>query len=383
MTKSLVDAMEPADTEYAVYDDLVPRLCVRVLPSGVKTYWLRLRQEKEQRWIRLGRHAWDVPVPEMAREEATRQLGLKAAGVDITLKRNRAKNTMTVKELSERFMKKYAVAKMTKSSRATYETLLKHHILPRLGHLRIDKLRKADVLEMALAMHDRPVAANRSVSVLRSMLARAIEWELLVGPNVAGKVETYPETARTRDLEPEEWARLGASLDVEEKTSPFAVAGFRLLALTGCRCSEVFRLRWKEVRLDRGVLELEHSKTGARKVPLNAAAVEVLKALPRIEGNEHVIVGAVRGQPFRGEAKVWERIRERAGLDDLRIHDLRHAFAGTIVNAGGSLEFVAKLLGHSTAAMAERYGKVGLSPVRAASEAAGDTIAALLKKPTA
>ena len=110
---------------------------------------------------------------------------------------------------------------------------------------------------------------------------------------------------------------------MEEKTSPFAVAGFRLLALTGCRCSEVFRLQWKEVKLDRGVLEFAKSKTGARKVPLNAAAVEVLKALPRIEGNEHVIVGAVRGQPFRGEAKVWERIRERAGLDDLRIHDLR------------------------------------------------------------
>ena len=75
LTKTVVDALEPADTEYAVYDDLVPRLCVRVLPSGVKTYWLRIRQDSQQRWVKLGRHGWDVPVPEMAREEATRQLG--------------------------------------------------------------------------------------------------------------------------------------------------------------------------------------------------------------------------------------------------------------------------------------------------------------------
>ncbi|MFP3942183.1 MAG: tyrosine-type recombinase/integrase, partial [Thermoanaerobaculia bacterium] len=185
---------------------------------------------------------------------------------------------------------------------------------------------------------------------------------------------------------------------------PSAILAVRLLILTGCRRSEVLGLRWSDVDLGAGRVELRDSKTGERAVPLGAAAVKVLSEAERLEGNPFVCWGDRDGGPFVGIDKAWRRIRsaaKRAALEDLerpqdpaeaeaaveaveaawgglRLHDLRHSFASVGAAGGESLYVVGKVLGHAQAATTERYAHLADDPVRAAAERISSEIAAHL-----
>ena len=114
-------------------------------------------------------------------------------------------------------------------------------------------------------------------------------------------------------------------------------------------------------------LRLPDSKTGAKVIPLGAAALEVLGDVPRIEGNPYVLPG-LEGRHFVGLQKAWERIRKRAGLDDVRLHDLRHSFASVAVAGGDSLYLVGKVLGHQQARTTERYAHIADDPLKAVAD---------------
>ena len=132
------------------------------------------------------------------------------------------------------------------------------------------------------------------------------------------------ESKRERFLSPEETERLGEVLAEAESEMPSAVAAFRLLLLTGCRLSEIQFLRWEYVRDD--CIELPDAKTGGRIVPLGPEARAVLAALPREEDNPWVILGRLPGSHITDLQRPWRRIRARVGLEDVRIHDLRHSY---------------------------------------------------------
>ena len=134
---------------------------------------------------------------------------------------------------------------------------------------------------------------------------------------------------------------------MEETESAYAVAAFRLLVLTGCRLSEIQKLEWRHVDLEYGELRLPDSKTGAKTVHLGEAASEVLRALTRIGGNPYVIAGKKEGAHLNDLQHPWRRIRGAAGLDDVRIHDLRHTFASGGLAVGEGLSMIGKLLGHT------------------------------------
>ena len=136
-----------------------------------------------------------------------------------------------------------------------------------------------------------------------------------------------PEPPRERFLTREEFRRLGAVLDEAESDGsvfPSAVAAIRLLMLTGCRKGEILGLRWGDVDRTAGQLPLRDGKTGPRIVPLSATVMEVLDAMPRVPGNAWAIGGKKPDRPLCGIDDQWKKLRERAGLDDMRIHDLRH-----------------------------------------------------------
>ncbi|MFQ5528202.1 MAG: site-specific integrase, partial [Thermoanaerobaculia bacterium] len=143
------------------------------------------------------------------------------------------------------------------------------------------------------------------------------------------------------------------------KEPPAAIAAIRLLILTGCRLGEILGLRWDQVDFERQLLRFQESKTGQKAVPLGAAALELLSELSRDEGNPHVIPGKKPGSHFVGMAKVWQRIRKQAQLEDVRLHDLRHSFASVGAGAGLSLPIIGKLLGHTQAATIQRYAHLG------------------------
>lgn len=173
-------------------------------------------------------------------------------------------------------------------------------------------------------------------------------------------------------LSAEELSRLGEALSGAERegTNPFAIAAIRLLALTGARRGEVLSLRWQRdsngagyVDFDQKCLHLLDSKTDEKRVPLGAPALELLANLPRIEGNPFVFPGNAGGH-FVGLPKIWNEIRRRAGLDNVRLHDLRHSYASTAVASGDSLYLVGKVLGHRQASTTQRYAHLSDDPLR-------------------
>ncbi|WP_420584021.1 site-specific integrase [Ruegeria sp.] len=138
----------------------------------------------------------------------------------------------------------------------------------------------------------------------------------------------------------------------------------RLLLLTGCRLREILHLRWSEVDLERGLLNLPDSKTGRKTVYLSNAAIDVLKRLPRV--GTYVVAGDNPQKPRADLKRPWKRISEYAGMADVRIHDLRHTFASVAAAQGVSLQVIGKLLGHKSPETTARYAHLTEDPLRRA-----------------
>jgi integrase len=192
-------------------------------------------------------------------------------------------------------------------------------------------------------------------------------------------VKRYKEFKRERYLTPDELARLGKVLR-ESNSEPEAVNCIRLLLLTGCRLSEIQTLKWEHVDLDAGVLRLPDSKTGAKVVAIGKAVVEVFKTIPKVKGNPYIITGQIEGQHLTDMQRPWRRLRKRAGMDDLRIHDLRHSFASDALQLGEDLPMIGKLLGHTQVQTTARYAHLKTDPIRAAADKVADAIATALAR---
>ena len=182
------------------------------------------------------------------------------------------------------------------------------------------------------------------------------------GSNPCRHVKRYKERKRERFLSPEETERLGEVLRDAEQEMPSAVAAIRLLLLTGCRLSEIQFLRWEDVKED--CIELPDAKTGGRVVPLGPEARAVLESLPREDGNPWVIAGKLPGSHLTDLQRPWRRIRERAGLEDVRIHDLRHSYASRALALGESLTMIGKLLGHTQVQTTARYAHLARDSIQ-------------------
>ena len=182
-----------------------------------------------------------------------------------------------------------------------------------------------------------------------------------------------------RYLSSEEWTRLGKVLATEEQSSPFSVAAVRLLALSGCRKSEVLSLRWSEIDFENGVLRLSESKTGAKIVPLGAPALQLLAEVPVLDNNPFVFPGRKPGTHLADLFEFWKRVRCKTGLDDVRLHDLRHSFASTGAGRGESLYIIGSILGHRDAKTTQRYSHLHDDPRREAADRISSRIAAAMR----
>ena len=192
-------------------------------------------------------------------------------------------------------------------------------------------------------------------------------------------MQKYKERSCERFLSEEEFRRLGRVLDdveAEGKVSPSAVAAIRLLMLTGCRRGEIVTLRWEDVDLEAGDLRLRDAKTGARQVALSPAAVRVLSGIPRVADTPWVIAGRKPGTRLANLNASWLVVRARAGLDDVRLHDLRHSFASRALALGESLTMIGKLLGHRKVQTTARYAHLAQDSVKASAARVAESLKA-------
>ena len=196
------------------------------------------------------------------------------------------------------------------------------------------------------ASKDKPGAANHALEILRAMMFRAEEWGLRErDTNPCLGIARNPRNNVARFLDADELARLGRALDAHEARWPEAVAAIRLLALTGCRRSEVLNLRWRNIGED--ALNLEDSKTGPRAVPLGEAARALIETLPGArDADAFLFPRHAEGRGIWVLTNCWRTACADAKLGRLRLHDLRHTAASQAVMAGENLPLVGKLLGH-------------------------------------
>ena len=377
ITKRTVDALVPAERERIVWDDDIKGFGVRVHPTGRKVYIVKYRHEGRSVKVTIGPHG---PItPAAARAKAAEIVTLAKTGRDVAGKTPRARGSATVADLAKRFMDEYAPAHLKPGTARLYRKIIDNRILPRLGKRRVGEIGKSDVVALHHDMRDVPDHANRTLSLLSRMLTLAEVWEMRPeGVNPCRHVRKYPEHKRERFLSDDEYRRLGAALrDAEREgfASPVAVAAIRLLMLTGCRSGEIMSLRWEYVDLEAGEIRLPDSKTGAKVVHLGDPAIAVLRSIPRMEGSPWVLPGVKRDKHITYLHDSWRRILDRAEIDNLRIHDLRHSFASGGLLVGEGLPMIGKLLGHNKVQTTARYAHLANDPVKAAANRIASRIA--------
>ena len=381
ISKRTVDGLSVEAKDAVFWDRELPGFGVRVYPSGRKIYVVQSRGPGGSKRTTLGRHG------ELTVEQARKQ----AVAVIDRIKRGEnpvaapPEPAFTVADLAQRYLETHVAVNCNAHTAGIYRGSLDNHILPALGAMPITLVGPPEAAALHYGLRDTPRAANRALMVLSKMFSLAEAWGLaLVGSNPCRFVSKYREGKRERFLTEEEYRRVGRELCVLEaggERSARAAVALRLLMLTGCRLMEVLTLRWDDVDWRAGELRLRDAKTGARMVPLTPTAAAVLEDVARVPGNPWVFPGGKPDGHLVHLRPSWHRVRERAGLEDVRIHDLRHSFASRALALGESLTMIGRLLGHTDVGSTARYAHLVRDTEKMSAAKVGGSIEADIMPP--
>jgi len=351
LTKTIVQNLPTRDRIYIGYDDSLAGFGVRITPNGVRSWIVEYRPYGGGRGVgkrRITLGSTSVLTPDQAREAAGDVLAKVRFGEDAPHDRAARRGSPMVSELIDEYMREEVCPTRKARTADLYYMYFRRHIRPELGTKRAREVRPNDVAKLHRKIGAKaPVTANRVVALISGLYS----WAARTGRvphdlKPARGITRYREERRERFLSSAELERLGDALREAEtvgipwtvdgsnpktkhvpkknrrtKVSPFATVALRLLLFTGCRLREILNLRWMEFDRDRGLLLLPDSKTGRKPVILSEAAIALLDSLPR--AGEFVIAGKHPEQARRDLKRPWEAIRQRAGLADMRLHDLR------------------------------------------------------------
>lgn len=338
--------------EFFWWDTELPGFGLRVFAGGSRSWFVQFRQRGKQMRITLGRP------PEVRAEEARTLARAQLAkvmldGLPVAQKAKRDNPGATLfRDFALRFWADYS-RHWKPSTRKGNRARIFKDLTDILGHLRVDAIRKADVLRWRDSWAGRSGAFNRTIPILSVMMGYAEQLGMRPrGSNPCRGTPRYKRKLVDRFLSAREFNRLAASLRDFEETNPIAVQAIRLLIYTGARHGEVVGLRWEWVQPPR--LMLPDSKTGAKIVYLNRQAQAVLDAMPN-RADTGLVFPSVRGDKPIALSPVWLEMRRHAALPDVRLHDLRHSFASIAIADGISLVVIGKPLGHALAETTERY----------------------------
>ena len=381
-----------------LWDDKVKGFGVCAFPTDVKVYIVQYRADGLSRRIKIAKHG--LLTAEEARERARAFLGKIADGADPGGDRRATRESPTLAEIAPQFVA-YVRNRRRPNTTDSYDRALALHVLPKLGKRRLTEIRPQDVEKLHAEMMDRPAQANRTLAIVSALWSWAERRKLVaLGRNPARGVEKAFVDRRERFLTEIELKRIGQAIaraeteglpyDVDEtrpkaKHAPkpenrfrridgFAISAIRLLLLTGARLREVLHAKWDWVDIERGMIFLPTSKTGRKTVYLSTAAVVLINSLPRVAGNPYLFPGEREGRPRADLKKPWDAICKEAGIEGVRIHDLRHSFASFGAGQSLGLPIIGKLLGHTQASTTARYSHLDDDPMKRAANMIGDKI---------
>ncbi len=370
---------EPASGAVSYFDTEIKGFVLEHRASGGATFYFRYRDAAGKvRLNRIGR-ADEISVSD-ARVQAHMMRQMVAEGGDPKQESHRFRGVPTLGVfVAERYL---PYAKTRKRSWGTDETMLRNHLLPIFSGFRMNRVTRSDVVSFHHSVFEKGYAAgtcNRMLVLLKFIYNCAIRWGVLPsGSNPCDGVEPFDDHgARERYLTPEEVGRLFDELDTNRNVQVGQV--IRLLLYTGARKREILDARWDEIDFARCLLTVPAARSKskrARHIPLSDAAIELLLSITRQEDVPWVFFNPKTRKPPVSIFYAWDSIRRRVGLEDVRLHDLRHSYASFLVNAGRSLYEVQKLLGHHDPKVTMRYAHLSPQAMLEAVNVLGQVVAA-------
>jgi len=403
LTKRVVDECLPRKNRYEIWDSEIKGFGLRVETSGRKSFVIRYRADgggrnAPKRLVTIG--PYGTLTPDQARTEAKKLLGSVATGQDPGAERHAKRSDLTVSELCELYLREGCPTKKA-STLATDRGRIERHIKPMIGTKRISTVTRGDIqwlmrqiaegktkADLKTGPRGRAIVrggkgtASRTIGMLGGIFSYAVRQGMLADSPVR-MVKRWKDKRMDRYLSEQELERLGHELNEAEarNENPKAIAIIRLLALTGARKSEITTLTWNEIDFDHGILRLRDSKTGQKTIPVGKSALTILAAQPRTNDSNYVFPADKLGRQdaersyFQGIDAIWHRVRSKAGLADVRLHDLRHTAASIAVANGASLPMIGRILGHADAKTTQRYAHLSDAPVRKVVEDLSDRVA--------
>ena len=407
LTKRAVEAVKPSAGDVFLWDTALRGYGVKITPTGRRVFVVQYDAPNLHRVSRRYTVGQFGPLTvDAARDEATKILARVIKGEDPARDKvagRRAAKEETVERIFAEYLA-YGAEHFTARTLAFYESLSKLHVLPALGKLPVAEVTQRHVAKLHYDLRDRRTTANRAVQLVRAFFYWLEKQERFTGRNPAKNVELYPETARETFLSVEQMAKLGQALRVAETiglepapehrpdlekrkavraaapdkakaggvkrernagmfkseltpANPVAVAALRFLMFTGWRETEALTLKWEHLDLARGFATLPLTKTKKSVRVVATPALEILSeaAKWRVKDSPYVFPGRTPTEPLKEIQRLWYAARSEAGLQRVRLHDLRHSVASFAGGRGYSLFLIGKLLGHADQRSTARY----------------------------
>ena len=374
LTKTAVETARPEARDYELRDTTLAGFICKITPAGRKVFMLSYRTPiGERRKPSLG--VFGTLTVDQARKLAQEHLAAVRAGEDASAERQALRGAPTARELSERYMEEHCLVHNKPNSARRNRYILKCHIVPKLGRLKVAEIKRPEIAEIISGMRKTPVAANHTLATLRKMFNLAELWGWRPdGTNPCRHIQKFGGGKRTRLITDEEMVRLYAYLDqadAEGLEHPVLTLAVRLQFEFAARMSEILNLEWEWVDFGQRRVVWPDSKTGDMSKPISAEALRLLRSAPRYLRSRFVIPSLFDGSKAMSKntyQAAWRRVLERAGLPHCGTHAMRHRAATDIANSGVPIKVGMALTAHKTVTMFMRYVHTEDDPIRAAAE---------------
>lgn len=385
-TKAVLDALPlPAAGQRVAYRDVKTNgLQIRVTSTGVKTFCVfrRVKAGNPER-VTLGRYP-DMSI-EQARRESARINALIVEGINPNSDARALKTETTLQELFDEFVKhrrNRRGAYLSEKTKCSYQYDFNLY-LSKWSNRQLSKFKDTDFAKLHTEIgKEHPTTANRVMALASSLFGYAAERKLFKGANPAHGIKKFPETKRDRFLQSDELPAFFKAL--AEEPNDTLRDYFLISLLTGARRSNVLEMQWKQIHLDRAEWRIPTTKNGEpQTVTLTPEVIEILRARQDCDPMWVFPGTGVTGHLVEPK-KAWKRVLDRAGIADLRIHDLRRTLGSWQAKTGASLVIVGKSLNHKSPSTTAIYARLDLDPIRASVErATGAMLTAAGLKPAA
>lgn len=373
-TKAAIEALPVPEKGWTYYYDLkVQGLGIGVGATGKKSFILYRKINGRPERITLGRYP-DLAI-EQARGKASELNADIAEGKSPADRLRAAKQEMTLGDLFQEYMERRAAFnRRPDKPKATFRLYLSdwnNRKLSTIKHEEVDRLHKK------IGRNNGQVTANIVLKLLHVMFNKAInEWRIWNGENPAHGIAKFPEQSRDRFLQSDELPLFFQAVAEEENET---IRDYVLVSLlTGARRSNVLAMRWKDINFDRAEWRIEETKNGTpQTVTLSPEVIEVLHNRKSSDSAVFVFPGSGKSLHLEEPKKGWKRILERAGIEDLRLHDLRRTLGSWQAKTGASLAIIGKSLNHKNQTTTAIYARLDLDPIRdSVNKATGAMLAA-------